>query len=341
LWSGGSPIDLGTLNGPSPNSEALDINDGGEIVGVSSTSDEVTHAFYRGAGGALVDLGTLPGGWSSRANAINDAGVIVGTSDVDANSLEAGIKHAVIWTEPGTLFDLNDLVFAPGWILLEATDIDDQGNIVGAGVDPNGDRHGFLLIPQNPTAVLLAEFEASVGAREVAVHWALGSEAGIVAVHVYREAHHASGEVRLSERPIVVSADGRGSFLDQSVEPNRFYRYRLGLLDAEGHESMSRSLDVQTAARPRVAMEPPHPNPARAEFDVRVELEEAGPARLSLFDTAGRLRRVLFDGQLEAGTQVVSWSNPSSFSERLESGIYIAVLEAGGSTISHRVMILR
>ena len=73
-------VDLGTLGGAS--SEALGVNNLGDVVGSAATADGQSHAFlYRN--GRMVDLGTLVGGTTSHATAISDAGVIVGSSGIN------------------------------------------------------------------------------------------------------------------------------------------------------------------------------------------------------------------------------------------------------------------
>jgi probable HAF family extracellular repeat protein len=47
-----------------------------------------------------------------------------------------------------TMQDLNSLIApAPGWTLVEATAINDRGQIVGFGVNPDGQGRAFLLTP--------------------------------------------------------------------------------------------------------------------------------------------------------------------------------------------------
>jgi probable HAF family extracellular repeat protein len=87
LPPGMSMIDLGTLGGVA--SSAHGVNDDAEVVGESWTAEGTVHAFVWRSG-SMIDLNTLippTTGWTlTRAEAINDAGVIVGWGQLDGRT---------------------------------------------------------------------------------------------------------------------------------------------------------------------------------------------------------------------------------------------------------------
>lgn len=89
----------------------------------------------------IVDLGVLPGGTSSFAEAINDQGHVVGSSDVGDT-----ISHAFLWRR-GRMIDLGTLGGGPS-DSSGATDINNRGQIVGSSTIAvsEGDftTHAFL-----------------------------------------------------------------------------------------------------------------------------------------------------------------------------------------------------
>jgi len=104
-------------------SEAVDINDRGQIAGNSCNVTGTCGAF-RWDQGQMIALGDLPGGANySFATAIDNKGEVVGSSNVGFTTV-----HAFIWQD-GIMTDLGVL---PGMTSCNARDINNQSVIVGA-----------------------------------------------------------------------------------------------------------------------------------------------------------------------------------------------------------------
>ena len=157
LWNGTKMLDLGTLGGA--NGSANWVNAAGDVTGSADLPDGTHHAFLW-TDGHMRDL--PPGGNApcSNGNAVNNRDEVAGNiTDCHGHELAA-----VLWSH-GHAYDLNALIAPSALHLAEADYINDQGEIVGRGVLPNGDQHVFLLIP-NPSVPLPAAAPSITKARQ-------------------------------------------------------------------------------------------------------------------------------------------------------------------------------
>jgi len=185
LWENGQMIDLGSLGGTC--GFPTWISNSGHVVGASDLpGDQVTHAFLWTRTTGIQDLGTL-GGALSQANMVNDSGQVTGGSLPPGASfthafLWDGTMHDLgafngcswawainargqivgqagpgdtgcmnigfLWEEGAPMVDLNTLVSSGSdFSVIGAFEINDLGEIVGAGMNTNGDQTSILLIP--------------------------------------------------------------------------------------------------------------------------------------------------------------------------------------------------
>lgn len=140
LYNSGSMKDLGTFNSGTW-SVAFSINNVGQAVGYGDTSIPGSVRAFLYTNGVMRDLGNF-GGPDSYATSINNLGQIVGTATTSSTQV------AFVYSD-GNMIDLNTLIDpSSGWQLLNATAINDKGQIAGNGhIGLAGPAHAFLMTP--------------------------------------------------------------------------------------------------------------------------------------------------------------------------------------------------
>jgi probable HAF family extracellular repeat protein len=116
---------LGTLDGEDGfSSVGMEINDAGFVIGSSTGFDFVDTGFMHD--GVRMHAIALPGTRTSQVHAINNNGVVVGSSQVGV------AEHAISWTLAGGTVDLNTRLHSPppGLVVNRGVAINDKGSIV-------------------------------------------------------------------------------------------------------------------------------------------------------------------------------------------------------------------
>jgi probable HAF family extracellular repeat protein len=160
---------------------AFDVNDEGEVVGVSGLCSNVSlppnatpsgpHAVLWGKDGAVTNLGGLPGGVSNIAGSINNRGEVVGTS-----ALSDGTVHTWQWTRKTGMKDIGSLPGAVVTVTPCCGSLNDSGEAVGFSVDgATGNLSAFvwqrgvltdlnsLIPPNSPLYLMMAQVINSRG----------------------------------------------------------------------------------------------------------------------------------------------------------------------------------
>ncbi len=189
---------------------------------------------------------------------------------------------------------------------------------------------------EQPTAVLVASFDAEASADAVELRWSTPSGGNNTLAKLYRMRESGGGEQLIAT--VTPGPDG-GRFRDATVEPGETYRYRLGLLDA-GRELRGPTLRVVVPPA-QLLLNGVRPNPVGDAGTVSFSLPRAGHARLTLYAVSGRLERVLADGPFRPGPQIVAWDGRSRSGTPLAPGVYFLRLEAAGERRVSRVLVLR
>jgi hypothetical protein len=123
--------------------------------------------------------------------------------------------------------------------------------------------------------------------------------------------------------------------------PHQTLRDNVQVILEELFEEPSATAAPATNTSRRLALHAPVPNPFNPRVELRYELAESGPARLTVYDLRGRVVRTLIDAELPAGAGSILWDGKDASGGPAASGVYTVVLEADGQRSSRKATLIR
>ncbi len=215
----------------------------------------------------------------------------------------------------------------------------------------NGDLHNNLdLTPalmadigwmDFATATELALFTANDLANGIEVAWqfAEGSDVGSITVERSPSESGPWAPVAITSR-----LEGERTIaFDGNVEPNATYFYRLSVMNHAGQVNnygLASARHAGGVTGPAVLLAA-GPNPATRGTALQYRISQPTIVHLSVVDASGRVVRS-FPGTMQApGTHTQVWDLSSNAGSRVASGLYFAVMQAGGVRSVQRIVVTR
>ncbi len=195
-----------------------------------------------------------------------------------------------------------------------------------------------MLSFQTVVGTLLQSSSAEFTGEGITVRWTLSEVDEGVDFTVLRRTGDDEFHIAPSQ---TISRDGLAfEYLDSEIERGVSYTYRIEYLDGDETRTLFETDAIETPTLPLV-LDQNRPNPFNPSTEIGFSLPHRSTVRLDVFDTAGRLIRVLHDGTLEPGGHSIVWDGTNNAGRAVGSGVYFYRLRAGKETISKKMVLLR
>lgn len=234
----------------------------------------------------------------------------------DGRPVESTLADAVSLETPAAV--------EPGRSFVASVRLSSGGRMQGISLDLDYDRTVVEPVAVEPGELMARQGSASLvlssapGNVDVAL---LGQGATIV----------GTGELARVTFRVLAAGDARVALRGADARDTRNEKVRLEV--AGGTPGVTPVRATYLGAN--------YPNPFHGSTTIPLGLAQAGPARLAVFDVAGRLVRTLVDGPLEAGPRVVEWDGRDDGGRAVASGFYVIRLTAPGDVRTRSVKIVR
>ena len=201
--------------------------------------------------------------------------------------------------------------------------------VVGTHATPDSEHPYATWVPSDPVPTLVTLVSAEATSERVVLTWhGAGSEG--------RAARVERSSVRGQWEPAAtILADGEGTFRyeDRDVRPGEHYGYRLAYAGELGEVTTAE--EWVTVPAPRFALAGAVPNPVTDDLVVGFSLPDGEPARLELFDLAGRQVLAREVGLLGLGTHRLRLAGH----RELPAGVYhLALTQADRRAVARAVV---
>jgi hypothetical protein len=205
----------------------------------------------------------------------------------------------------------------------------------GTGIDGREHQEHWYLPNSIPVPVAITRFAPRVEGASVHLRWETWKDAGLAGFQILR----AEGSGLMHALGESLSAASR-DYVDRSVQPGTRYDYVLVAHETNGSTVSSQRMSVVVPAA-ELALRPNVPNPFVSATMVGFTLPQSGHVDLAVYDVAGRRVATLFTGVKGAGDHSVPWNGVGDDGRRVSAGIYFCRIQAGNTSATRKLVVMR
>jgi hypothetical protein len=237
-----------------------------------------------------------------------------------------------------------------------ATSVDDNGTPGDISDDTLSAKvtEGFgefvLASDNNELPVELASFEATATDGSARLTWQTASETGNAGFEVQRRVEDTSApgarqkESGWTQVGYVESKASGGSATETKSYsfaatglPVGTHEFRLRQVDLDGSSTLTGPVTVDIQMQDALKLTAPAPNPASTSASLSFAVKEQAETTITLYNTLGQQVATVYAGTPQAGEEQRTSVDVSG----LPSGTYFLRLQAGGTTATERVTVVR
>ncbi len=269
------------------------------------------------------------------------------TPSVSWSVMEEGSGTLSVLDKEGMMLELDDqmmLMDAPAAIVLKVTGGNLQVTVKAVVDGVETESVEFTFTQLNPAE--LASFDGALQSDKVVLNWSTVSQTNNAGWRITRS---VDGETFEAVGDFVQGAGTADALMNYTFEDrelpgvNKVY-YRLEQVDLDGSISQSNVIEVLLGARMPLPTEfavNVYPNPFNPSTTISYALPEASPVTVVIYDVLGQQVRHLISQHNSAGRYQVQWDARDNQGRGVASGVYIAKVNAGTSTLSQKMLLLK
>ncbi len=174
--------------------------------------------------------------------------------------------------------------------------------------------------------------------------WDANSEPDIAGYYVFRSENGGAMQY--------IASTIRNDYTDSDVSTNLpydNYDYKIKARDTAGKTSLYSDAVSIKGIMPKInnqnevpevlSLEKNYPNPFNPSTKINFSIPKAQSVKLSVFNVLGQKIIELVNNNLEAGSYSVTWNGDSQFGQKVNSGIYFAILEAEDRQLAQKMIL--
>ena len=268
---------------------------------------------------------------------------------------DASISWAILGMEGGgslAVLDMDGMMLEPDDMMMVTADMivlkvsGGSLQVTGKAIVNGEDTAPITLTFTQLNPAELASFDGAMQSDRVVLNWSTVSQTNNAGWRVMRS---VDGENFEAVGNFVQGAGTADALMNYRFEDNELpgvakVYYRLEQVDLDGSISQSNVIEVLLGARMPLPTEfavNVYPNPFNPSTTISYELPESAPVSVVIYDVLGQQVRHLISQFNSAGRYSVQWDARDNQGRGVASGVYIAKVDAGTTTLSQKMLLLK